>query len=277
MSPKLHILCTCRNIALIDATLLVFRTVRTGFPNALINVWGNGLEYFAESQVNAAAAAAECRYRRIPYRSHDAWIEQLLKEEQDPFWICDTDVVFFRKVEGWFDGLRMVEMAGRFEPEFDEEFTHSRHMARLHTALMYFNAPELRILIREWMARIPPPWGLTAQMNLVRQHFVPFRVGQVLFFDSTAGMYHAGLGIPFTPEQDAAFEHLHCGTYVDKIGKMPSLADLAKVHKMIYADPSKAAGLQKDQAHYYRRRRSDTLVIKDGAAFVTASRQCYRK
>lgn len=255
MPPPVHILATVRTPALWPATTLVFKTLRTGFPTEMVMVWGNGLKPNDRSVVLPAAAMAGAHYRDIDPVSHDEWIENLINTQTQPFWICDTDMVFFQPVAATPPGTLFT---GRHEPEFDEEWTDTRHVERLHTCLMWIDPVPLRAAIRAWQARIPSPWRDSAQFPLVRQHFIPVRTAlnaqpETLFYDTMAGLWHAGLGTPFTPEQDAAFEHLHCGTYADVVDA-PSLAGLRSMHQSIYGNPAAARGLKQAQDNYYKER-----------------------
>ena len=253
MNAPVHILATVRRPELLPAALLVFRTLRTGFPEALVNVWGNALPADAAQAVAAAAGHVGATFHNLPDTAHDAWLENIINTAVVPFWICDTDMVFFDRVS---EPAGHVNFAGRFEPEFDEEFTDTLHVARLHTALMFINPMNLRCAIRAWMGRIPEPCHDSATFPLVRQNFVPnTQPGKTLFYDTMAGAYHALPGTSFTQEQDAAFEHLHCATYALEVaGGAPSLKDLPAVHEQIYADPQRARGLKAAQDAYYRQR-----------------------
>ncbi len=249
----LHIKAGMRKAELLPAVLLVFKTVRVGFPTARIVVHGGDLGADAMLAVREAARSvhAEFFYASVPM-AHDAWIEKLLHEETEPFWICDTDIVFFGKVEDWSAPTFM----GRFEPEFDEEWTQTRHVERLHSSLMYFNPGATRAALRCWMAKIPALITASCEFPLIRQTFIaaPYieRSGQVIYFyDVCAGMYHAIGGTRFTPEQDACFEHLHCASYVDLI----RLKGLQDAHYAIYADFRVAKGMQLVQAEYYKSRK----------------------
>ena len=248
LKPTVHILATVRKPELLPAALLVFRTLRTGFPDAPVCVWGNGLEPWAAEAVAYTAAGRGCEFRNLPKTSHDEWIETLLQAANEPFWICDTDMVLF----GEMKAPKATLFAGRYEPEFVEEWTGTRHMERLHTCLMWLNPVPLRCAIREYMGKIPAPWGNTAQFTLVRQTFVPLTKRQTLFYDTCAGLYHALGGTRFTPAQDAAFEHLYCGTYADLV-TAPSLKDLRAVHAQVYANPQAARGLKAQLDDYFAR------------------------
>lgn len=246
MKTTVHILATVRRPELLPAAQLVFRTLRLGFPTANVCVWGNGLSDQVGRQLGVP-------YRNLPQTSHDCWIAGLLARATEPFWICDTDVVFWSKVEDWFGNNPDIIFAGRFEPEFDEEWTGTTHVARLHTALMWFNPANVRAAFRAWMARFPSPWRDTAHFPLVHQHFVPVRGGKPLFYDTCAGLYHASGGTAFDTVKDAAFEHLHCGTYADLVDAK-SLADLKAVHAAVFENPENARGLKEAQDKYYQSR-----------------------
>jgi hypothetical protein len=249
---RVYILATVRKPELLPAALLVFRTLRVAFPNSEVRVVGNNLVGEALTAVEQAAWSKGASFYNGAPAVHDHWIEGLVEGQMRPFWIVDTDVVFWRSMEDLTPDSDEVAIAGRFEPEFEEESTGTRHMERLHTAVMWCNPPALRASMRAWMAKIPAPWGLSAQFPFIRQHFVPLRNERTRFYDSTAGLWHAGIGTPFTEEQDDAFDHLHCGTYVDLIG--PKLScELQAAHQAIYADHTIAQGMRHQQAKYYER------------------------
>jgi hypothetical protein len=266
MIHKVHILATVRNPALLQAACLVFKTLRVGFPTAQILVHGNRLEWFAEREIKRLADGCGAAFVNMTERmSHDRWIENLMWQEQ-PYWYCDTDIVFFGPVEDWFisredfaakerrERKEEVVLAGRLEPAFREEWTQTLHVERLHTALLYVNPLTLRLKQRGWTGALPALFD-GALLPMVRQCFIPNRSGATLFYDTCAGLWQAGIGTPFTEEQNAAFEHLHCATYVDQIGPHLSLPDLAAAHRAIYQDPQSAKGLQRQQALYYESRK----------------------
>lgn len=264
MKDRVHILATVRKPELTPAATLVFRTLRVGFPGADVRVWGNGLAEASLHAVGRAAINAECRFVNVAPTVHDEWIERLVMNEPEPFWICDTDMVFWDRVqspwEAYYAGARQrCLFAGGLEPEFEEEWTGTTHVERLHTCLMWINPGPLRAAMRQWMARIPAPWGTSAQFPLIRQTFVPhLAVGhqkRILFYDTMAGLWHAGMGTAFAKEQEECFEHLHCGTYADLVSaQAPSLAGLKAGHEMIYRDLNAAKGLRDRQREYYQSR-----------------------
>ena len=253
MRQTVHMLATVRRRALIEAALLVFRTVRVGFPSADIVVRGNELDVPSAAAVAQAAAGVGAQFGNGGGTSHDAWIEDLVRYSSGPFWLCDTDMVFWESVEGWRWGPDTA-IAGRFEPEFAEEWTRSVHVERLHTCLMWVNAPVLRTQMRALGARVPDPFRQTASWPWIRQTFIP-RGKTLLFYDTCAGLWQGGIGTPFTEEQNAAFEHLHCATYADAISPhLHGVTDLAAGHRMIYADHNLARGMRQHQDQYYAAR-----------------------
>ena len=258
MTSPVHILATVRRPELIEAALLVFRTLRTGFPTAEVTVWGNGLAEEARQAVGAAAATAGARFANVPGTCHDVWIEELLARATAPFWICDTDMVFFGSLESKALSLKPGTLcAGRHEPEFNDEVTGCVHAERLHTCLMWFNPGPLRAAMRAKMAKVVMPWRQSAEFAFVRQMFLMLG-GQRWLYDTCTGIFQAGLGTRFSAEQDAAFEHLHCGTYLDEAAKrMKCGAAMAARHAEIYHDPSLAMGLRAQQTRYYQAQRRD--------------------
>jgi hypothetical protein len=254
MNNPIHILVTVRKTELLPAATLVFKTLRVGFPTSPIFVWGNGLPMFLEDQVRAAARPTGATFNNLKPTCHDHWIEQLVLNQAQPFWICDTDMVFFDECEWFFDGRDSDLFAGRFEPTWHEPWTDSVHVERLHTCLQWFNPVALRAAMAGWLHSTVPQVFANAEMPLIRQHFVPVRGGKTLFYDSTAGLWHAGGGTKFTARQNGAFEHLHCGSYSDEVGKVDVLKGLPAMHEAIIQNPELARGIQKQQDEFYKRR-----------------------
>ena len=219
MTAQVHLIVTCLKPELLDSALLVFKSLRTGFPTAKVNVYANALPGYALDRLEAIVGRFGVISELI---SHDSWIERLLEVNSEPFWICDTDIVFFDSVEDFTAPL----FGGRFEPSFEDEWTKTTHMACLHPSLMYFNPVALRCTFREWRGEHIPRFFPNLISNFIRQQMVPHN-GKVLFWDTCAGLHHAFEGTRFSDEMNAKFEHLHCGTVADSISKeVPSLSNL---------------------------------------------------
>jgi hypothetical protein len=143
--------------------------------------------------------------------------------------------------------------AGRFEPEFMEEWTGTRHAARLHPSLMRFDPCPLRAVMRYWPG--VHEFFLTVKREFFEWQFVPYG-DEVLFYDTCAVLHQAFGGARFTDAQNERFEHLHCGSYSDLIGPSLSLqGDMAEKHRAIYMQPELARGLQIEQRKYYASRK----------------------
>ena len=252
-----HILATVRKAKLLEAALLSFRTLRVGFPRAEVWVWGNDLDWVSAAAVEGAARGAGGRFVNGKETSHDAWLQELICRGAEPFWVADTDLVFWEAVEGW--GFE-APVAGRLEPGFHEPWTGTFHMERLHTCLMRIDPVALRMALRGKMARVPEPFGFTATWPFVRQTFIPRKLesgkqkAEIWFYDTCAGIWQAGIGEAFTEARDAAFDHLHCATYADEIGPSLDVPDLAGTHRAIYEDLRLARGIRAGQDAYYARR-----------------------
>lgn len=236
----------------IKNTLLVFRSIRTGFPTAKILVYGNGIkDPEGRNLVEITARNVGAQYVNIPMHSHGQWIENILANESDPFWVCDTDIVFFDKVEDWFTGSDEL-FAGRYEPQFWEEWTKTYHVSRLHPSLMWLNPQPLRAAIRSFPGK--HEFFSTVQQNLIQWSLVPSLneytdETHLNFYDTCAGLHHALVGTMFTEAQNAAYGHLFCGTYVDLISEQHP--NLGARHDAIWDDPELARFLWKDQQEWY--------------------------
>jgi hypothetical protein len=119
---KVHILATCRMPELFPMTALVFKSLRVGFPTADIDVSSNNLSSKHYNAIRVLCGENLCGLRQHSKTIHHKWIEELVNAETEPFWICDTDIIFYESVEGWkFD----APLAGWRIPEWVDEFSGS--------------------------------------------------------------------------------------------------------------------------------------------------------
>ena len=243
-----HILAKCSSPKRIKSLLLVFRSIRVGFPKANLFVYGNNLDPRIIPHLFKAMDRKGCQYRNINLLPKGEWIEKLIQSERAPFWICDTDMVFFDSVEDWKFDL----FGGRYEPEFIEPWTQTQHMARLHPSLMYFNPVKLRQTIRGWPGK--HDFFSSMQMNLFRWHWVPELGCRLKFYDVCAGLHHAFMGTAFSENQNEAFTHLFCGSYAH-------LSDTYKEHRAMqefaFETPFLTKGLWKVQLAWYKEHQYD--------------------
>jgi hypothetical protein len=226
------------------------------------------LDPAVEKVLRQCAVAVQGEYRPLTQTVHDAWIESLIQYSLEPFWICDTDIIFWSRMtrsRAW------RTFAGRFEPEFDEAWTRCRHMARLHTSLLWIDPAAARAEMRAFMAQIPDFLRCSAEFPFVRQHFVPLttvegtegRKMEILFYDTMAGLWHACGGSKFGEPENVAYDHLHCATYSDLIS--PAV-DLRAQHAAIFKNPYLAEHIRHQQNAYYASRKPKepfTAVTQD--------------
>lgn len=253
MKINVHILATHLHGASLGGTLLTFKTLRVGFPKANVTVWGNGLSDKTDRIVQAAARCVDCKYVPSKPTRHDQWISFLLAESPEPFWICDTDIVFHRSVEGFANSSDYL--VGRFESPFLEPWSKTQKVARLHTSLLWINPRLIQDLIARWMARWHPKgFPFLPEVEMIRQHYVPQGEGKApLFYDTCAGLYQAIGGKSFTEDQNEAFDHLHCGTYVQRMND--AVPGLKEAHDAIYQGAINPKGLRHTQAAFYSEHR----------------------
>lgn len=244
---KVLLLATCRNPELIPATLLVFETIRVGFPTAEIVVHGNGLNHLTGEAVHRRVQAVGGQMICEPGIRHDEWVKQIIWNEMQPFVICDTDMIFYEAVEHW----KFVHpWAGRLQPEYLDPYSNTIHRSRLHTSLMFIRPDELRDLMLRFDAHFPKSPIFPRTINFIGQQLQPLRTKggvRTYFMDTGANLYHAVGGEAFTETQLDAFSHLHAGTWSDLITNMP----LRATHEVIYANPESARGLWRMQEQFY--------------------------
>jgi hypothetical protein len=120
---------------------------------------------------------------------------------------------------------------------------------------MWINPERLRQEFRCWACNIPEPWRNSAVYPFIEQTFIPRRNEEwPLFYDTMAGAWQAGIGRPFSDGLERSYDHLHCGTYADKIDA-PGLIGLAKMHQAVYADIAAVDGIRAVQEEYYRQQK----------------------
>lgn len=248
---RVFILTYCRNPALLSGTTLVFRTLRTGFPTADVLVADNASVAEARPAIQAAAAAAGCRFQALGKQiAHHAFIERVIEDHDGPLAFVDPDVMFWEPCEGWrFDAL----LAGRLIPAFDDEFSATVTAARLHTSfLLVPDAARLRDAI--------------AGVRASHWDFEPFRPFAYRCadgwrrLDCGASLYAAlpGRCLAFSDAELDAYDHLFLGSHVDQVAPcLPAgeARELLAIHAQAAEDPARLRGLWRRQQAYFERRR----------------------
>lgn len=246
---NVFVLATCRNPALIELSTLVFKTIRVGFPSAHITahlnrplnpmdgIWDSA----RDSQVHLVPLFGDVR-------RHQDWIAYLINSQGEPFWIVDTDVIFFGNMER-FEAAFHFPIAGAKTPRFVCPYTGLRTHARPHTSVMWIDP----VLIRE-------------QVRMLRESFVktPFDhcgidlkklVHPDISFQENGQMLHDTMSKlasvvgfdTFTEETLDCYAHLNCGTYSDLVDPTGGFTS-RNLH--LARNPDSARGLWREQANF---------------------------
>lgn len=249
LKSRVYILATCRKERLLPATLLVFKTLRTGFPTAEVFVHGNQLRPSHRAAVEAESRRTDCGFTQLPLPTvHDQWIDMLLQNLDEPFWICDTDMIFHSSVEDW---IFCEPLAGEKQKEWMCEYTRCIHLERLHTCLMRIEPGIVRQRAEAWKRqfRFAP---FTPDMSFVRQHFAPIG-GKPYFYDTCAGLYQTIGGQAFDKQQRQAYTHLHAATYADLSAPHISIPGYENNLLQLCAHPELAtADVRRQQEAYFK-------------------------
>ena len=260
MTPNVYILATCRKLELLPYTLLVFQTIRTGFPTSKIYVAGNQLESYAVDAIMKSCSKADCEFENGPETIHHKWIESLVQNGKEPFWILDTDVKFWQSMEGFKTDHAL---AGRRIPEWRDEFTNAITRARLHTSLLYIDPVKVREAIKTYDAQFPDT-PFNPRLNLFYPACHPIK-SQPYFYDTCGLLYHAIGGQAFTDKELDCYDHLNFGTIPDVV--LPRLKDgaaMQSVRSRFSHEPEFGRGAWRLQEEYYAAR----PVVKDGKDVV---------
>lgn len=208
---NVFILATCRKPELAHMTELVFQTLRVGFPTAKVTVHLNGDCEARCPNIRAVAEKAGCSVGgEMPTITHHRWIEVLVNQEKEPFYVLDTDVIFYESMERF---VFETALAGWRIPEWRDEFTKAVTRARLHTSLLYIDPTKVRLAAGTYQSRFPIT-DFNPQANLFYPICFPFK-GAGYFYDTCGLLYHAIGGTAFTPEQLDCYFHMFFGTIPD--------------------------------------------------------------
>lgn len=249
---KVHILATCRKSELLRATTLVFDTIRTGFPTAKIEVDWNGSDSSREiSQTCQAATTARATFTVFDRRTHHEWVAQLIREEQEPFWICDTDVVFWYNMEKFcFDG---TPLAGRYVPQFKCNFANAITKPRFHTCLLYIDPKIVKKVVGTFGELSQDVYCLPRPTieDLVFPRYIPDIKGMRYFYDTTSLLFQCVSGVPFNKDELNSFDHLNSATLSDLVAPCYPEYRMRETHFAIFENPQLAKGSWKLQDEFY--------------------------
>ena len=253
MTPTVHILATCTDLSLLPSTLLVFKTLRVGFPTARVEVWFNELPGDALTELAVAAAAVRAFPKPLERaQRHGEWMRGIVETSDTPIVFVDTDMVFHAPVESWqFE----TGLAGRYLRRYLCPYTKCVTEPRLHTSLLFVDPGQLHdqldIYSRTFHeSRFNPLVDLWSAVTIPERT----RAGVVNHFHDTACLaYQAVGGTSFTTEQLDAYDHLFAGTYLNDLAPALSDCDLSALHAAAHRDPASIRGAWRSQNDWYAR------------------------
>lgn len=196
------VLTFCEDIELIYGTLLVFKTLRIGFPTSEVLVFDNGSSPEALPLIEAAALDAGCQFismKRTPFVDFYKWalLEQV---EYNSLVLLDPDVILWKDVEQMqTSGL----FSGRLIPAMVSQGVTA--LPRIHPSFVCVpDVGALRHALR------------STRSNVVDQLFASMD-GKEYFWDTLAMLHHVVPGTPFTDDQLDCYDHLFFGCHFPSI------------------------------------------------------------
>lgn len=247
---NVFILATCRKPELAHMTELVFQTLRSGFPTANVAVHLNGDCETRCPNIRAVAQQDGCSVVEHEPTIHHKWIESLVLQEKEPFYVLDTDVVFYQSMERF---VFETALAGWRIPEWRDEFTNTVTRARLHTSLLYIDPVKVRLAAGTYQAQFPVT-DFNPMANLFYPLCLPFK-GTGYFYDTCGLLYHAIGGTAFTTEQLDAYFHFNFGTIPDVVlPRMKNIVEIEYLRGKVVKFPIVGRGLWREQMEYFHAR-----------------------
>jgi hypothetical protein len=232
-----HILATCRNKALLPATLMVFDTLRVGFPTARVQVYSNGNTDDVWSELGRRCDAVGAFLVPIKKMDHQAWVGQVISRHgigegrNNPMWLVDTDVAFWSQVEHWkFD----TAIAGRQMPEFYDAYTRCVTAPRIHTCLLRVNPGMVSDELAKRRRSFNDDFGHNRLVDPYASFFCVMPDGRRVYYDTAAMLSYQVSATPFSDEQNEAFDHMNCGTYADVVE--PVYRGILSSHQAVYSN-----------------------------------------
>lgn len=261
-SVTVHILATCRKAELLPATLMVFQSLRVGFPTAKVMVQINAFprdfvpysEMLIRKSVEVELEKMGGKWETVPANAttHHEWICSLIEKEKEPFFICDTDICLWSNFECFdFTG---AALAGRYVPQFYCNFTKAITRPRLHGCLLYIDPVKVKSKAEEYGNQFPDCYATPRPtlQDLVFPRYVPCGpMGKVSFYDTCSVLYCAIGGQKFTDEQNLVFDHLQSGTLSDLVAPTYPSGNMREWHAAVLDQPHLIKGQwERDKAFY---------------------------
>jgi hypothetical protein len=175
-----------------------------------------------------------------PDMAHHEVIQRLIVGEEEPFWIVDTDVIFYDKMP---DPPPSTALFGEYQQPFLCPITGKHTQPRLNPACMCIN-PEIFFKdLRRLSSSLTVP-----QYTPPADPVAPVIIGPY-FFDILAAAYYQVSITSMQPKHLKSFVHLHCGSWLDTAEQyVPGLKD---IHARAKTDPASLRGIRHIQREFY--------------------------
>lgn len=230
---------------------LVFESIRKGFPTAKVVVLDNNSEPALRERLAKLAAGVGATFIPMP-REFQHWeiLNQLaLYERLDTNAVCfiDPDVIFWESVEDWTFGESLC--AGRLLPAFQDEYTGTATMPRLHTSFLWL--PDVAALRQ----RIAERRGGHFEFEPFRPFMGPM-LGEWVRWDCAATLYGAlkNRCHAFTEKQLDAYDHLFCGTHASIVKAAINNPRYAEIHAEAASGGRDLRGIWREQEAHFQSR-----------------------
>lgn len=247
--PHLFVLTYCRSPELLYGNLLVFGSIRVGWPTATVTVVDNCSTLEARREIEREARRVGANFVALDHEiKHHSFIQRVIEDtDHGAIAISDPDVIYWSSMQDLhFDGL----MAGRLIPAFFDNRKGAITAERLHTSLLVI--PDVQAL-KAKLAELPRVFFEYCGAAPCAY----FKDGRWFHYD-TMGVAYAALKAhcqPFSERELDCYDHIFCGTHLDIVGPQLDRTGsqmLAEIHAQAKGDPSKLRGLWRQQEAYLR-------------------------
>jgi hypothetical protein len=247
--PRVVILTFCFNPENLYGSLLTFKTLRVGFPDADVLVVDNASHPAVRASIRDAALAVGAEFRQCDRQvPHHLFIRQTLEAEAGSaraLVFADPDLLFWERMampEGEY------AVAGRKLPSFIDDYTDTLTESRLHTSLLMIPSVEkLRERIRVIESK---HW----EMDAIRPVMVPDKE-RVRRFDTFGIFSHVAAEScrPFSEAELDRYDHIFCGSHVDLVAPKQGKAGkvMRDVHRMAISDYTQLKGIWRQQEQQF--------------------------
>ena len=254
---QIFILTYCRSLDLLWSSTLVFDSLRVGFPHSQIFVFDNVSLPEARSVIREKCLKLECQYVQLQTEVlHHDFIEEKIRTHSGCVIFVDPDICFWKSCEDWaFDAL----FAGRYVPQFYDDFAKAITVERLHTSLFW----------------IPDAQKLTKCVEEVQLEYFDFHPLRPFAFKHDADWYRYDAGstlysafrkyaYQFTDRELSCYDHLFCGSHLDFVLERideASARTLRQFYSAAKSSTMQIKGVWKQQDAYFEERRPRRSVL----------------